>query len=347
MPRDGRRLAVARPLGHVRDELRAYGLAGLMEATSGTHGSVDAAIRGVGLDPTDLVVDEPVPTSPSPTDHHGLLDLSAAGPNERTALRLLAGGVAILVGAVVISLVVGGTAGRQAAGPGTVPNLVGLPLDRATTAARDAGFELADPVFVAQDDQPEGTVVDQEPPAGTIADLGSEIKPLVSTERQLVVVPDVIGLPEGEAIAALTREGLSVRRAAESEDPERAAGDRDHDVAGGRNARSPRGRPSRTSWRMAAQTRWSLRRRPEAVAASAAGARRRVAGRVRACGRTSCTRRGRRGRTAARTTDRAHLAPERVGNEAGVRHRSFVRVGELGQDGIDRPVVCGSRPGRR
>ena len=137
---------------------------------------------------------------------------------------MLAGGVAILVGAVVISLAVGGGAVRPAAGNATVPNLVGLPLDRATTAATDAGFELADPVFVAQDDQPEGTVVDQEPPAGTIADIGSAIKPLVSTERQLVIVPDVIGLPEGEAIAALTTEGLSVRRAAESEDPSVPAG---------------------------------------------------------------------------------------------------------------------------
>ena len=45
-----RHLAVARPLGTVRDELRAYGLAELMDPTAGTMGTVDAAILGLGLD---------------------------------------------------------------------------------------------------------------------------------------------------------------------------------------------------------------------------------------------------------------------------------------------------------
>jgi anti-anti-sigma regulatory factor len=51
LERDGRRLAVAEPIGRVRDELRAYGLERLMAPSGGTHGSVDAVIVGAGLDP--------------------------------------------------------------------------------------------------------------------------------------------------------------------------------------------------------------------------------------------------------------------------------------------------------
>lgn len=97
-------------------------------------------------------------------------------------------------------------------GPRLFPNLVGLPLARANTAAIDAGFELTEPYYVRRDDQPEG-VLAQDPPAGTAADEGSSIRPIVSTVLQLVVVPDVIGMTESDAILALTGIGLQVRRA--------------------------------------------------------------------------------------------------------------------------------------
>ncbi len=251
LARGGRRLAVARPLGRVRDELRAYGLADLMDSTGGTHGSVAEALAGLGLDPDDLVDVEPVEAPeaagevgeqpdgqvrPDATGPAGEARPPGAeppgaepppgateprGPEPPTTgdaagtafmVRLVAIGLGIVAAAVVLALIVSSWSGAPVEGATSIPNLVGLPFDRATVAARNAGFDLATPVYVRRDDRPEGTVVIQDPPAGTVADRGTEILPFVSTGRQLVLVPDVVGDTEARAIASLTAAGLSVRR---------------------------------------------------------------------------------------------------------------------------------------
>ncbi|MDH4142404.1 MAG: SulP family inorganic anion transporter [Chloroflexota bacterium] len=222
LERDGRQLAVARPLGKVRDQLRAYGLDGLMGATAGTYGNVDEVITGLGLDPAAVIVDATlggvVPDAgTSPADAETAI-------RNRVVVRVLAVGLAAVVGAIAIAVVLSPWAGGPAAGPTAVPNLLGLPLDRATIAAQDSGFELSVPVYVRNDDWPERTVVGQDPPAGTIADPGSEIQPLVSTGRQLVNVPDVVGSTEAQAIATLTGAGLTVRRIEAIYDQDIAAG---------------------------------------------------------------------------------------------------------------------------
>jgi serine/threonine-protein kinase len=129
-------------------------------------------------------------------------------------LRLVAIGVGIVAAAIVVAFVLSSWSVRPESGAAGVPNLVGLSLERATVAAENAGFELAAPVYLRRDDQPEGTVVVQDPPAGTVADRGSEILVFVSTGRQLVPVPDVVGDTEAQAIATLSGAGLSVRRTA-------------------------------------------------------------------------------------------------------------------------------------
>jgi anti-anti-sigma regulatory factor len=234
LARDGRRLVVARPMGHVRDELRVFGLEALMEATHGTYGSVDAAIAGIGLDPERPAVQanaagtEPVtepetgaaagPVGPGP---------GPGGPGRRGdvfVLRILTALVGVVVGAAVLGVVIGALTGGASGGPRSVPNLVGMPLTRAEVAATDAGFDLIAPIYVRRDDRPEGTVVGQDPPPGTVADAGSEIQPIVSTGRQLVRVPDVTGQPEATAILALTSAGLQVRRTAVAYDPAHPAG---------------------------------------------------------------------------------------------------------------------------
>ena len=134
-------------------------------------------------------------------------------------LRVLGGGVAIVAIAAVLGVALTAWSGGSSGGTGTVPNVIGLQLDRAIVAAREAGFELGTPVYVRRDDQPEGTVVDQDPPPGTVADRGATIEPLVSTGRQLVEVPNVAGLTEAQAIARLAEVGLTVRRARVAPDP--------------------------------------------------------------------------------------------------------------------------------
>ena len=225
LARGERRLAVARPIGHVRDQLRAYGLGELMAPTAGTRGSVDQAIVGLGLDPTRLVPeqeDEPLSVN-GPRAARPLPRVVPHG-HERLVIRVLGVGVAVVALAAVIGFGLTDWFSGSPAGSSPVPNLVGLPLERASQAARDAGFRLAEPVYVRRDDQPEGTVVDQDPPAGTVADEGAAIEPFVSTGRQLVQVPDVTGLPQPEAIATLAGAELTVRRAGTVSDPVVPAG---------------------------------------------------------------------------------------------------------------------------
>jgi high affinity sulfate transporter 1 len=221
LARDGRRLAVARPLGHVREELRIFGLESLMDAAAGTRGSVDTVIRGLGLDPAVAPLAPALPAGPPGTASEAG-DAEAGGmaapvaaqvvDGNRVVLRVIGVAAACVVGAVVLGLVVANRTGAPLPGPATAPNLVGMPLTRAEVAASDAGFELIAPIYVRRDDVPEGTVVGQDPQAGTVMDSGSEIQPVVGTGRQLVFVPEVVGRPEAEAIVALTSAGLQVRR---------------------------------------------------------------------------------------------------------------------------------------
>jgi high affinity sulfate transporter 1 len=258
--RGGHALAVARPLGKVRDQLRMYGLAEVMAPTGGTHGTIDETVGGLGLDPAaELPTGGPAPGSGEPAgvpapdvesaeapakaaaaepasdavvepeEPGGPAAVSAGATGSRGdrggfAVRVVGVGVAIVAGAAVLALVIGALAGGPATGPRHVPNLVGLSLDRASLAARDAGFVLGRAVYVRRDDRPEGTVVDQDPPAGTLADEGAEIQPQVSTGRALLLVPEVLGQSEAAAIARLTGVGLTVRRAGVAYDPDIPAG---------------------------------------------------------------------------------------------------------------------------
>ncbi|MCJ7709310.1 MAG: SulP family inorganic anion transporter, partial [Chloroflexi bacterium] len=242
LARDGRQLAVAGPLGPVRDELRAYGLADVMDATGGTRGSIDDAIVGLGLDPSRTV--EPgergsgaessadtkpelgEPVAEETVAGEAVAEEPVAGeprPGEGLVVRVLAIALGIVVAATLLGTALNAWRG-EATGVSVVPNLVGLSLDRATTAAGNAGFTLAPPVYVQRNDRPENTVVAQDPPAGTEIERGSEIRPVVSTGRGLVRVPDVVGQAESQAIATLTSAGLIVRRSDSVFDPALPAG---------------------------------------------------------------------------------------------------------------------------
>jgi beta-lactam-binding protein with PASTA domain len=121
------------------------------------------------------------------------------------------GGVAV-VGVLAVALLVGsGDAGpRPPAGEVVVPNLVGLPLERARQSAEARGLVLGEPTFISTTARPEGTVVAQTPAGGAVVAAGATILPAVSTGREIVEIPDVAGLSEAEAVVALTSAGLRV-----------------------------------------------------------------------------------------------------------------------------------------
>ncbi|HWO71543.1 MAG TPA: transglycosylase domain-containing protein [Actinomycetota bacterium] len=91
-----------------------------------------------------------------------------------------------------------------------VPDLLGLRGARAEEAVLAAGFT---PLLEEVDaPEPEGTVVGQEPAAGTRIALGGLVRILVSTGRPPTVeVPDVVGLRGWRAVLALEEAGLVAR----------------------------------------------------------------------------------------------------------------------------------------
>ena len=71
----------------------------------------------------------------------------------------------------------------------------------------DAGLVLGD-VREEASDQPEGTVLEILPAEGTEVDVGSSVTLVASSGK--VEVPDVVGLPSGEAQAILSQAGFQV-----------------------------------------------------------------------------------------------------------------------------------------
>ncbi|KGM09394.1 penicillin-binding protein, partial [Cellulomonas bogoriensis 69B4 = DSM 16987] len=89
-----------------------------------------------------------------------------------------------------------------------VPSVAGMTEDEARQALEAVGFS----VQVSQDDHPDvpaGIVIGSNPSGQ--AQIGSTVTIVVSTGPGVVQVPDVTGLPEGDARARLEEAGLSVR----------------------------------------------------------------------------------------------------------------------------------------
>ena len=98
------------------------------------------------------------------------------------------------------------------AGSVTVPDLTGLTLDEARGTLSDVGLELGDlSSGEAAAGTPEGTVIGQTPAAGEEVDEGSTVD-LVVAGAPDVVMPDLIGLSQADAEAAVAAAGLVVER---------------------------------------------------------------------------------------------------------------------------------------
>ena len=109
-----------------------------------------------------------------------------------------------------------GTPGPQQV---SVPNLVGLTYDAAQAAAADAGLSVARTAFApAPSDQPDNTVLSQDPASGTSVDPGSTIKLTLVLGRQTVVVPDLRGKGERDAVNLIGTSQLTVGERTEAYD---------------------------------------------------------------------------------------------------------------------------------
>jgi len=89
-----------------------------------------------------------------------------------------------------------------------VPPLIGQTLENARSLLSDASLEVGTIEERPDADFAQGTVIEQTPAAGIEVGAGTPVNLVVSSGPELVIVPEVEGLPERDAIAALQDIGL-------------------------------------------------------------------------------------------------------------------------------------------
>src|SRR5439155_1509574 len=91
-----------------------------------------------------------------------------------------------------------------------VPDVVNLTQVAATAALAGAGLTVGTVTTASSTTVPAGSVISQNPTAGTQVVVGTPVAFVVSTGPPLVAVPNVVNLTQAAATAALTGAGLTV-----------------------------------------------------------------------------------------------------------------------------------------
>jgi uncharacterized protein (TIGR03437 family) len=92
----------------------------------------------------------------------------------------------------------------------TVPNVVGLTQAAATTAIQNAGLSVGAVTTQSSATLPAGRVIGQNPGAASQLPQGSSVSLVVSSGQPAVTVPNVVGLPQSAATAAIQNAGLAI-----------------------------------------------------------------------------------------------------------------------------------------
>jgi serine/threonine-protein kinase len=111
----------------------------------------------------------------------------------------------------------------------TVPDVLGLQESQAEAMLRNAGF--VPDVETENSDQPEGTVIAEEPGPGSRIEKGEIVTITVSTGAGSVVVPDVEGQPRDTALSILQGRGVTNIKVVEQETDDPTQDDRVTDQA--------------------------------------------------------------------------------------------------------------------
>jgi len=92
----------------------------------------------------------------------------------------------------------------------SVPNVVGMSQDEATSTLQQAGFQVSS-TEAPSDSTPQGVVSDQSPDGGTQADKGSTVTITVSSGPSTTTVPDEVGQEKQVAMDDLKANGFKVK----------------------------------------------------------------------------------------------------------------------------------------
>jgi eukaryotic-like serine/threonine-protein kinase len=91
----------------------------------------------------------------------------------------------------------------------TVPKVTGMTVDEASTAISDAGLRLGTVTFQSSQGTTQGTVLSQTPKSGASVDKGTSVD-LVAAGVATKAVPNVVGLSQSSATAAITGAGFAM-----------------------------------------------------------------------------------------------------------------------------------------
>ena len=94
--------------------------------------------------------------------------------------------------------------------PVVVPSVVGLAQSGAATALNNAGLTVGSITQQTNSTVPAGTVISQNPTAGASVAPGSAVDLVVSSGPASITVPNVVGLAQNAAAAALQKANLTV-----------------------------------------------------------------------------------------------------------------------------------------
>ena len=195
----------------------AAGVTTLLGAAGAAGGATtldDAAMSaGAGVGAGGVGVEDGGPDEPDARPDPG--SVPAGGTPEEAGRRRRGPASALIILAVVAALVLVGIAGRalyrQAQGPTevAVPRVVGSMVDAARATLVGQKF-VVDVTTVTNDSAPAGQVVKQTPDGAATAAQGSTVFLDVSSGPGQVTVPDVSGLSQAAATAALATDGITV-----------------------------------------------------------------------------------------------------------------------------------------
>jgi serine/threonine-protein kinase len=121
------------------------------------------------------------------------------------------GGYGWLIAGVILVLALAGVAGYLIFSPSEearVPSVVGQTLEQATATLEGDGFEVGGTTERADDEVEAGKVLSQSPEEGQLLELGSAVDLVLSTGKEQVNIPRVVGLNVADARAALEAVGL-------------------------------------------------------------------------------------------------------------------------------------------
>ena len=200
----------------------AAGAAGVDRAGRGAYSADAYASRPVAADTVESEYESANAYSPEPERPRRPVRRSALIDPEpepgASPWAWIAGVMAIFVIAVVGVIIFIATSKAPPA-PVYAPNLMYEPYTQAQAQAQRVGLRVTVQFEANTTTQPDGTVVKQDPAAGTEMQQGDKITITVVTGQSTVAVPNILGMTESAAVSALQAVGLQGGSAGSAPDP--------------------------------------------------------------------------------------------------------------------------------